>query len=132
MKKYIKNTGFLLVMLLTLVSFNSCDEDDFIEMDLMGSWRVVEATPTGYGQCPYRYGDYMEFNSDGSYYANLGGYDDEYGEWWVRNGSVYIDFDGYGDAEMRAWVRQHDYDYIVLDVEDYDYNSRYTLRLMKY
>ncbi len=131
MKKYIKNAGLLIALLFTLVSFNACTEDDYIEMDLVGNWRVVEVRPI-HGQCPYRNNDYMEFHSDGYFYADLGGYNDEHGEWWVRHGSVFIDFDGYGGEEMRAYVRQHDYDYIVLDVEDYDFNSRYTLRLLKY
>ncbi len=124
-----KHLQKILPLLFALFLFAACEEDDYIEYNLIGTWRVVEVSGNFYN-CPYRSGDYMEFAADGAFYADLCS-TQEYGGYWVRNGHIYIDFDAYGDEELRAYVRRYERDYLVLDVDDYSFQTRYTLRLVR-
>ena len=60
------------------------------------------------------------------------GYDGLYesGSWDRRGRELYIYFNSY-NPEIVAYVRSIDDDYMVLDVDDYTYQSSYTLRLVR-
>ena len=122
--KTIKQMSFML--LLTLCSaflFTSCEEDWW---DIEGEWEVVE---TSYNS-PYRNGDYWVFDDHG--YFQTYGYTDlnERGYWDIVGHTIQISFNGY-DTDLEAYIRILDDGYMVLDVYDNVYRTRYTLRLVR-
>lgn len=131
--KHIAQRFLMLFAALTVaVSLSSCeDEEDWrAEQIITGSWRITEISFYG-GECPYYEGDRMDFYANGELRV-YGAYDFyEEGYWDVHNGHLYIDFNYDGVDDIRADICSLDYGYIRLDVNDYSYNSRYTLRLIK-
>lgn len=126
LKNHISRT---LLAILLITSLSSCTEDFWRDNDfyysLNGGWRVVEVT----GRTAYRPGDCFWFNSDGSFYTE--GYSlNERGQWEANGRTINFSFDGY-NVDMAANVRQFDNGYMVLDVNDYYDNTRYTLRLTR-
>lgn len=124
-----RNSIFKPFLVLTLLlSLTSCTEDWLNSRigRIIGGWRVVEVS----GQSSYRSGDTWRFYANGEFYAE--GYPDlvETGEWDSRGREVQISFDGYS-TDISAYVRQIDNDYLVLDVTDYTYSTRYTLRFVR-
>lgn len=132
MRKTVTSLKMLLVLLVATVSLSSCEADDFWYRDTIeGSWRVVEVRQD-YGYCPYRYGDVMYFAFDGGF--EMSGRDGsvEYGNWTLFKGRVLVDFDFDGIDDLSARIVQMDDGYAVLDCKDYYYNSRYSLRMIRY
>ena len=118
-----------LILLLSVFSvfFASCDSDDwFYQRDLEGVWRIVETS----GPSPYQRNDHFEFAPNGSFYA-WGRSLEEEGVWDVYDRRLCIDFDFDGYDDLVAPIRQLDHGYLHLDVHDYDYDIRYTLRLVR-
>lgn len=133
MNSFPKKALLWVLLLCSTLCLASCDSEDRWASDMLtGSWRVVE-TSGGYGPCPYRSGDRMDFSFDGYYYVWSGydGYSEE-GYWDIDDGNLLLDalYDGTTDAVCR--IRQMDNDYLVLDVRDYTYDSSYRLRLVRY
>lgn len=124
--------NYLSVLLLTLaamMSFTGCEED--YDPRFVGEWRIVEVTPAY--NTNYRPGDYWRFYPNGDfevYGSSWEGNLNEYGYWDRRGNNLQITFDGY-NTDINARIRGYDGDYMVLDVSDYYYNSRYTLRLIR-
>ncbi len=122
-------THFLTTMLCltAILSLTSCDEDWWTSFNrnFIGRWRVVEVS----GMSNYSSGDYFTFQSDGYFYSD--GYQlNESGQWDSRGRTIDISFNGY-NVDLSCYVRQYDNSYMVLDVNDYSYNTRYTLRLVR-
>lgn len=126
---YLKMT---VLLLLVTVSLSSCEEDDWYgTMEAVrGRWSVVEVEPYG-GQCPYHYGDVMVYYGDGSYEAYGSAGFEEYGYWGISHGRVAIDFDDDGRYDFYGAIVQLDGMYMVLDVRDASFGSRYVLRLVR-
>ncbi len=77
----------------------------------------------------YNTGDEFTFQSNGNFYTD--GYElNESGQWDSRGRNLDISFNGY-DVDLSCYIRQFDNSYMVLDVNDYSYNTRYTLRLVR-
>lgn len=120
-----------LVALFAVLSLSSCDVDIWSDISVIeGSWRIVEIESYR-GQCPYYWNDYVEFRPDGNFSVWGSGYSD-YGYWDYYDGAIRVDFNYDGWDDWVAYVRQLDDAYVVLDVNDYDYNSQYTLRMVRY
>ena len=128
MNGFKKNGILLLLLLTTIFTFSSCEEDYWF---IDGEWRIVEIS-TYKGECPYYYGDIMIFYPDGEFYVqgDYGFYENGY--WDVKGHYLYVDFNGDGYEEIKARIRQNDSEYMVLDVVDYSYRSEYTLRMVSY
>lgn len=123
---------FLALILLSAfwMIFSSCDSDDWrMERDLVGIWRIVETS--GNLQCPYRRNDLFEFTYDNSFYAWGDGLNEE-GVWHIDNWKCFVDFDFDGRDDLVGHIRQFDHDYLVMDITDYFYQTRYTLRMIRY
>lgn len=120
MKKIYDYTRFMLMALVTMVAFSSCDEDSDIAYDLDGAWSGTVVGDYYY----YRYGKdyvtyqdwdtYIEFKQD-SPFATIGeGYEydenrrtgqwsETYFDWQVRNGKIYISYDDGTDVVIRDY-----------------------------
>lgn len=120
----------LILSAICLLTLTGCEEDwwDARHTDVFGDWRIVEVT--GSYNCNYRPGDYWTFYTNGGFMAQ--GYDGLYesGSWDRRGRELYIYFNSY-NPEIVAYVRSIDDDYMVLDIDDYTYQSSYTLRLVR-
>ncbi|WP_301342428.1 hypothetical protein [uncultured Duncaniella sp.] len=101
-RKAVKALSLMIVALIAMTSFTSCDDDDdewYYTVE--GSWEQV-APPT-------REYVYYEFYEDG--YGNYIVDDPRYGadyyefSWWVSGSSLTIDYGG-GDAEYYSWSVQ--------------------------
>lgn len=130
MKQTIHKLSFLLLTLFTAVSLTGCDEDAWFlsSSELCGDWRIVEVT--GSYDCNYQPGDYWTFYHNGDFRAQ--GRDGFYeaGYWEQHGRDLYFYFEGSNPA-MVGYIRSFDDYYMILDVKDYYYNSRYTLRLTR-
>ena len=130
MKQTIHKLSFLLLTLFTAVSLTGCDEDAWFlsSSELCGDWRIVEVT--GSYDCNYQPGDYWTFYHNGDFRAQ--GRDGFYetGYWEQHGRELYFYFEGSNPA-MVGYIRSFDDYYMILDVKDYYYNSRYTLRLTR-
>ena len=130
MKQAIHKLSFLLLTLFTAVSLSGCDEDVWFlsSSELCGDWRIVEVT--GSYDCNYQPGDYWTFYHNGDFRAQ--GRDGFYeaGYWEQHGRDLYFYFEGSSPA-MVGYIRSFDDYYMILDVKDYYYNSRYTLRLTR-
>ncbi len=131
----VKNAALLLLFLLTTLSFHACEtEDEMAEYALMGQWRIVEVNFTYGDYCPYRSGDYVIFYEDrtAEFYGRNGFH--EYATWRIIDTGygheLHISFDDYS-TDIVADMSSFTGDYVRLDVSDYYYNSRYTLRLTR-
>lgn len=114
-----------LIALISLFTLSGCEEWSF--NDIYGEWRIVEVS--GDYNCNYQPGDRWFFDSNGDFMAR--GIDGLYEQgYWERSGkTIYISFESY-DPEIVARIKVYDDNYMVLYVDDYTYNSRYTLRLV--
>lgn len=140
MQKITSKLVLLPVMLCILLGFSSCEEDfwwgdygdeEWAAQQLVGSWRIVEASPWGTGDvCPYEYGDVMSFQPDGIMHGY--GFDlNETAYWSVRGRYIYLEFGSGRYDYLKAYISQMDSNYLVLDVTDYSYGgARYRLRLI--
>lgn len=120
MKKIYDYTRFILMALVTMVAFSSCDEDSDIAYDLDGAWSGTVVGDYYY----YRYGKeyvtyqdwdtYIEFKQDSPFATSGEGYEyDEnrrtgqwsevYFDWQVRNGKIYISYDDGTDVVIRDY-----------------------------
>ncbi len=128
-KQSFHKLSLLLLTLFTAVSLTGCDEDIiFATSDICGDWRIVEVS--GSYDCNYQPGDYWTFYHNGDFRAQGrdGFYETGY---WEQRGR---DLDFYFNSsypEMTGYIRSYDDYYMVVDVKDYTYNSRYTLRLTR-
>ncbi len=128
MKLLQNHVSRLLLGLLLITSLTSCSEDwwdhDYA-YSLQGGWRIVEVT----GYTTYHTGDQFWFNGDGTFVSE--GYSlHENGYWQTDGRTINISFDGY-NVDISAYVRQFNSGYMVLDINDYYDNTRYTLRLTR-
>lgn len=128
MKKIFSRLLAPLLTLVALFTFTGCDEEEWNEIFIEGTWRVVEVSD--FSATDYRPNDYITFNANGDFIAE--GEPDLYerGYWELHGSAVYISF-GYEDPEIKAIVRSINEDYLVLDVTDYEFGTYYTLRLVK-
>ena len=130
MKQAIHKLSFLVLTLFTAVSLSGCDEDSWYlaTSELCGDWRIVEVT--GSYDCNYQPGDYWTFYHNGDFRAQ--GRDGFYetGYWEQHGRELYFYFEG-NNPEMVGYIRSFDDYYMIVDVKDYYYNSRYTLRLTR-
>ena len=120
-----------LLALTTLLVFSGCDDDIWWEAgsaDVYGEWRIAEVT--GSYDCNYRPGDYWVLYGNGRFLAEGDGGLYETGSWERRGRTIYIYFNSY-DPEVVARVRSLDDYYMILDVDDCTYGSRYTLRMTR-
>lgn len=121
--------SLLVITLATLFSFTSCEEDwyeSYPYAPIDGEWRIVGVN--GYNS-NYREGDVWCFYHNGDFEAR--GYDlFEEGYWDLHRNSIYISFDTY-DPEIEAYIVDYEGDYLILDVRDYGYDGKYTLRLVR-
>lgn len=119
--------------LVSVLALSACDSDYWWELSTIeGRWRIVEVAPYR-GTCPFDWDDCLEFQPDGDFYVWYSGlYDTEYGRWGYSEEAIRVDFNGDGWDDLVAYVLQLDNGYMVLDVYDYDFSSRYTLRLVRY
>ena len=120
-----------LLAMASLLAFSGCDEDIWFEAgsaDVYGEWRIAEVT--GSYDCNYQPGDYWTFYHNGDFRAQ--GRDGFYeaGYWEQHGRDLYFYFEGSNPA-MVGYIRSFDDYYMILDVKDYYYNSRYTLRLTR-
>lgn len=131
MKEKLKKALLALTLLAVTLPFSSCSTDDWWTSEtLEGRWRIVEVG-FGYGECPYRPGDRWEFYGNGEFHSwGFNGFE-EYGVWDVSNRTVYISFDAYGPNDIACHLRNIDDQYVAMDVDDYSYGSRYTLRMVR-
>lgn len=126
--------AFLLIF--TVMSFSACtNEDEMAEYAMMGDWRIVEVSFLSGYDCPYRSGDRVSFyeNRTVEFYGS-GGFR-EYGVWRIIDTGytheLHISFDNY-NTDIVADMSRFSGDYARLDVTDYYYDSRYTLRLVRW
>lgn len=111
----------------SILAFVSCDENwwnNYGDSDVDGQWRIVEAS---YGS-NYVQGDIWTFQSNG-YFTATGQDLYEEGTWQRRQRTLLIAINS-PQVNVEAYVSNYDGDYMVLDVNDYDY-GRYTLRLVR-
>lgn len=120
MKKIYDYTRFMLMALVTMVAFSSCDEDSDIAYDLDGAWSGTVVGDYYY----YRYGKeyvtyqdwdtYIEFKQDSPFATSGEGYEydenrrtgqwsETYFDWQVRNGKIYISYDDGTDVVIRDY-----------------------------
>lgn len=120
MKKIYDYTRFMLMALVTMVAFSSCDEDSDIAYDLDGAWSGTVVGDYYY----YRYGKeyvtyqdwdtYIEFKQDSPFATSGEGYEydenrrtgqwsEAYFDWQVRNGKIYISYDDGTDVVIRDY-----------------------------
>lgn len=120
MKKIYDYTRFMLMALVTMVAFSSCDEDSDIAYDLDGAWSGTVVGDYYY----YRYGKeyvtyqdwdtYIEFKQDSPFATSGEGYEydenrrtgqwsETYFDWQVRNGKIYIYYDDGTDVVIRDY-----------------------------
>lgn len=117
-----------LITLFSVLSLTGCEESWWDEYDSMeGRWRIVEVT--GDYNCNYQPGDIWEFEDD-LFFASGTGNLNERGN-WVRRGNIIRIYMGSQSPDIEAYVKTYEGDYMVLDVKDYYYGSRYTLRMVK-
>lgn len=121
-----------LVALVGIFVFTGCDEDWWNDWepnaDLTGRWEIREVS--GWNSI-YHAGDVWTFYSNGDFDADGYGLLKERGYWRISGRrSISISINGY-NTDMSAYIRNYDYDYMTLDVNDYAYNTQYTLRLTK-
>lgn len=124
---------YLLMLLITLVSFSSCffdnnDEDDQAEWSMVGQWYVSRVSG---GNSPYREYDTFVFQQDRTFYSY-----DSYtkeplgsGTWRIQNRSLIISFNGW-DADIIANMSNFPDNDVLLNVNDRDYGN-YTLELRR-
>lgn len=123
------------IALVSILSFTSCDEDWWNgwngSADVVGQWRVVEVT--GWASCPYQQGDYWYLNSNGDFRSWGMGNLNEQGYWSMRGRTMEFCFPPHTNyVSMSAYVSNYDTDYLTLRVTDYDNNTNYTLRMVRY
>ena len=139
MKTIYSRITILFVALTTLFSFTSCDEDFWFDDDyweegwidrapyIEGEWRVDDIhghTST------YQPGDLWTFDYHRKFFTD--GYKlKEEGEWWWSGRYLKVRFLGNRNISIEAYVRSYHRDYMILDVRDFEYDERYTLRLVK-
>lgn len=116
----------LFTALISILTLTSCDPDFWGSSNVEGTWRIVEVS----GYSNYRTGDYWELRYNGDFYAYGSGNLNESGYWDRYGRTLNIRFDGSG-ADMQAYVRQYEGDYMVLEVNDYSFQTSYTLRLTR-
>jgi len=116
------------LLLMSLMVFNSCDEDMEMEMLLDNyEWIVRESTDWNI----YQSGDSFLFYHDGSF-ETYGRRLHEYGYWRVKNGRLLIRFEGSPrNVDIEAALPVVYDDYVRLDCIDYMYETTYSLRLSR-
>ncbi len=133
MKKVLaKQMALWAVVLFSTLSLLSCDEDWWdSRRDVSGYWRVVEVT--GWANCPYQQGDRWVLYGNGDFESYGSGNFHETGYWRLSGRTLQFTFppkDYY--ISMDAYISTYDNDYMTLRVNDYDNNTNYTLRLIRY
>ena len=120
----------LILTVFSLLTLTGCEEDwwDSRVNDLTGTWHIVEAT--GNRDCNFVPGDSWILYPSNEYVAVGAGGFYEHGDWERRGRKIYIYFQS-PNPEIVAYVRNLDDDYMVLDVDDYTYQSSYTLRMVR-
>lgn len=127
MQTFKKNISILLITFTCLLALNSCEEAWWgRSYYLDGEWRVVEVQ----GYSNYEPGDSWFFYSSGDFYALGAGNLQERGVWERQGRMLYIAFNSY-EPEIEGYIRTYEGDYLVLDINDYTYGTRYTLRLVR-
>lgn len=105
--------------------------DDYrIERNIVGQWYVSDIRYS-YGECPYRRNDEFFFYVRNFFEVFGGGGYYEKGTWFVADRKVLFDFDNDGFKDMEAKVARMNSEYILLDIRDYYYDSRYSLELWR-
>ena len=135
MKRYLNLSRISVVSLLLLLTafvFTSCEETwvDGRYVSITGRW-YVRNVYIRLGECPYYSNDRFVFNSNGTFrvVGSNGFY--ESGNWDVENNVIYMDFDRDGYSDIEAYINQASNYRMELDIQDYSYNSRYTLELVR-
>lgn len=119
--------SILLISFISLLSLNSCEEAWWIgSYDLDGQWRVEYVE----GYSNYERGDTWFFYPSHEFYAFGSGNLREQGYWEQQGRKLYISFESY-EPEIEAYIQTYDGDYLVLNVKDYTYGTRYTLRFVR-
>ena len=120
MKKIYDYTRFMLMALVTMVTFSSCDEDSDIAYDLDGAWSGTVVGDYYYYRCGKEYvtyqdwDTYIEFKQDSPFATSGEGYEydenrrtgqwsETYFDWQVRNGKIYISYDDGTDVVIRDY-----------------------------
>ncbi|MCI6144096.1 MAG: hypothetical protein MR679_03765 [Bacteroidales bacterium] len=133
MKKLLRHTLCLAIVLLTTAGLASCEDEHDLWMrdNIVGTWKIYDVRSYDYN-VPYRTGDFMEFFYDGTYRGYGRNGFDEYGDWDVTDNIISFDFNHDYYTDMEARVDDIGYSYMYLDVKDYDKGSHYYLRLRRY
>lgn len=129
------------VFLCVTLHFVSCLEDPYwgddgwddyrIERNVVGQWYVNDIS-YAYGECPYRRNDEFYFYARNLFEVFGGGGYYEKGIWFVADRRIFFDFDNDGLKDMEAKVSRMSSDYMLLDIRDYYYGSRYSLELWRF
>ena len=133
MKKLIRHTLSLAIVLLTTAGLTSCEDEHDLWMrdNIVGTWQIYDVRSYDYN-VPYRTGDLMEFFYDGTYRGYGRNGFDEYGDWDVTDNIISFDFNHDYRTDMAARVDDIGYSYMDLDVTDFYNGSHYYLRLRRY
>ena len=133
MKKLLRHTLSLAIVLLTTAGIASCEDEHDLWMrdNIVGTWQIYDVRSYDYN-VPYRTGDFMEFFYDGTYRGYGRNGFDEYGDWDVTHNIISFYFNHDYHTYMEARVVDIGYSYMYLDVKDYDNGSHYYLRLRRY
>ena len=135
MKRYLNLSRISVVSLLLLLTafvFTSCEETwvDGRYVNLTGRW-YVRNVYLHLGDCPYYSNDRFTFSSNGTFRVEGSNGFYESGYWDVENNVIYMDFNGDGYSDIEAYINQASNYRMELDIQDYSYNSRYTLELVR-
>lgn len=135
MKRYLslsRISVFSLLLLLSSCVLTSCEEVwvNNYYVNITGRW-YVRNVYLRVGECPYYANDRFQFNSNGTFQVTGSNGFYESGYWDVENNIIYMDFDGDGYTDVEAYINQASNYRMELDMQDYSYNSRYTLELVR-
>ena len=135
MKRYLSLSQISVLSLLLLLSscvLTSCEEVWVTNhyVNTTGRW-YVRHMYLRVGECPYYANDRFQFNSNGTFQVTGSNGFYESGYWDVENNVIYMDFDGDGDSDIEAYINQASNYRMELNMQDYSYNSRYTLELVR-
>lgn len=133
MKKLLRHTLCLAIVLLTTAGLTSCEDEHDLWMrdNIVGTWQIYYVRSYDYN-VPYRTGDFMEFFYDGTYRGYGRNGFDEYGDWDVTDNIISFDLNHDYRTDMAARVDDIGYSYMDLDVTDFYNGSHYYLRLRRY
>ena len=133
MKKLLRHTLTVALVLLTAVGLSSCEDEHDLWMrdNIVGTWQIYNVSGN-YDDVPYYPGDFMEFFYDGTYRGYGRNGFDERGDWDVTDNIISFDFNRDYRTDMAARVDAIGYDYMYLDVTDNYNDSHYYLRLRRY